>query len=135
MILIDSNVLIDLIEDKGEWADWSAQALGLARQRDGLAINAIVYAEIARTFAGQSELDAFLADVSIDVRPVPLGAAFAASRAHQAYRAAGGARSATLPDFFIGAHALAEGWTLLTRDATRVRTYFPGVALICPDAS
>jgi predicted nucleic acid-binding protein len=29
-----------------------------------------------------------------------------------------------LPDFFIGAHAAVEGWALLTRDASRLRTYF-----------
>lgn len=33
---------------------------------------------------------------------------------------------------FIGAHAEAEGLTLLTRDAKRYRTYFPKVKLICP---
>ncbi len=36
------------------------------------------------------------------------------------------------PDFFIGAHALVEGHTLLTRDARRYRSYFPGVRLIAP---
>ena len=35
-------------------------------------------------------------------------------------------------DFFIGAHAQAEGWKLLTRDAPRYKTYFPKLQLICP---
>jgi predicted nucleic acid-binding protein len=35
-------------------------------------------------------------------------------------------------DFFIGAHTLAAGLPLLTRDARRYRSYFPAVALITP---
>ena len=64
--------------------------------------------------------------------PLPFSVGFPASRAFQAYRKAGGQRLAPLPDFFIGAHAEAEGLTLLTRDPTRYRTYFPKVKLICP---
>lgn len=48
------------------------------------------------------------------------------------YRRTGGTKSSPLPDFYIGAHAEAEGPTLLTRDATRYRTYFPSVLLITP---
>ena len=42
-------------------------------------------------------------------------------------------RTGVLPDFFIGAHAVIEGWPLLTRDAGRYRAYFPGIALIAPE--
>jgi len=37
-----------------------------------------------------------------------------------------------LPDFLIGAHAKAEGMKLVTRDADRVKSYFPDVELITP---
>lgn len=43
-----------------------------------------------------------------------------------------GDRTSNLPDFFIGSHAAVTGLTLLTRDDTRYRTYFPGVQLLAP---
>ncbi len=132
MILVDSSVLIDLIEDHPHWRRWSEGALVRASNTDALAINVLVYAEISRSFASAAKVDAFLHSTGIAVEAIPAAAAFAAARAHQVYRDTGGARTATLPDFFIGAHAAEAGWTLLTRDAKRMRTYFPALQLIVP---
>lgn len=132
MILVDSSVLIDLIEDHPHWRIWSEGALVRASGTDDLAINVLVYAEISRSFASAAKVDAFLRSTVIAVEAIPATAAFAAARAHQTYREAGGARTATLPDFFIGAHAAEAGWPLLTRDPKRVRTYFPALKLITP---
>jgi predicted nucleic acid-binding protein len=132
MVLIDSNVLIDVITQDPLWCDWSLAQLRAARARDKLTINAVVYAEIVVSYDSMEELDAFLKPTGITISPLSTHAAFIASRAFMRYRAAKGTRTGVLPDFFIGAQAQAEGWSLLSRDATRYRRYFPLVDLISP---
>jgi predicted nucleic acid-binding protein len=63
---------------------------------------------------------------------LPCQAGFLAGKAFLAYRGRGGQKRPPLPAFCIGAHAAVLGYRLLTRDATRYRTYFPTVALIAP---
>jgi len=132
MILVDSSVLIDVIEAKPVWVDWSARHLHECAQRAPLGINFVIYAEISCAFRAAGDLDNFLKDADILVANIPVYAAFQAARAHTAYRAAGGTRGSTLPDFFIGAHADVLGIELITRDPKRIRTYFPEVKLISP---
>ena len=50
MILIDSSVLLDLVEAHPQWSEWSEAALVRAASEDTLLINVIVYAEISRSF-------------------------------------------------------------------------------------
>lgn len=133
MILIDSSVLIDITESQTDWAQWSEQQVLQAKRLGDVAINLIIYAEISRDFSNKSQLDMFLSDIGIGIAPIDDRCAFAAAQAHGAYRAAGGTRQATLPDFFIGAQASVQRYTLLTRDAQRIRTYFPDVSLITPE--
>ena len=134
MILVDSSVLIDVIEEHDvKWADWSQSELIASSTRDFLAINLIVYSEISRDFSAKSSVDAFISDLGLRLDPLSSEIAFVAAIAHASYRQAGGLRTATLPDFFIGAHASVKGYTLLTRDAARIRTYFPNVLLITPE--
>jgi predicted nucleic acid-binding protein len=132
MILVDSSVLIDLLEKTPEWFAWSSEQLALAKQNDGLGVNALVYAEIARTFKDAAAQEQFLKATGIQYLDIPPAAAHEASLAHRRYRASGGSRSATLPDFFIGAHASTQGYTLMTRDAKRISNYFPHVPVISP---
>ena len=71
-----------------------------------------------------------LASGNIDVMPIPRSALFPAGQTFLRYRAGGGLRTATLADFFIGAHAAVEQLPLLTRDGRRYKTYFPTIELI-----
>ena len=133
MVLVDTHVLLDIATRDAVWFEWSAgQLASLINSREA-AINPVIYAELAPLYRNARELDLNLVPPS-DFRrlPLPFSAGFPAARAFQAYRKSGGQRTAPLPDFFIGAHADAEGLVLLTRDAARYRTYFPKVKLICP---
>lgn len=132
MILIDTNVFVDLWTEDPVWGAWSEQALGRAAERGPLAVNPIIYAELCLGFARESLLDEALENAGVRRLALPYRAAWPAASAFGAYRRRGGRRTAPLPDFFIGAHALVEGHTLLTRDAQRYRTYFPKLRLIAP---
>ena len=132
MILVDSSVLIDLLEKTPEWFQWSSEQLFAAASRDQIGINALVYAEISRAFSSWREQEAFLKLTGLVYLHIPARAAHEANQAHKLYRIRGGTRTATLPDFFIGAHAAVEGYSLMTRDARRIHTYFPHVPSISP---
>jgi predicted nucleic acid-binding protein len=64
--------------------------------------------------------------------PLPYAAGWLAAQAFLKYRRGEGTKTSPLPDFYIGAQAEIEKWTLVTRDAARYRTYFPNVRLIAP---
>lgn len=132
MTLVDTNVLLDLVTNDRDWADWSLARLEDAALEGPLLINDIVYAETSIRFDRIEDLDATLAAARIKLAPAPRPVLFLAGKTFRRYRAAGGTRTGVLPDFFIGAHAAIEGWPLLTRDTNRYRTYFPQVTLIAP---
>ena len=64
---------------------------------------------------------------------IPKAASFLAGKCFLKYRRGGGIKASPLPDFFIGAHAMITGLSLLTRDRQRYRTYFPKLAIIAPE--
>ena len=132
MILVDTNVIVDIWTADPRWSEWSADALTRAARSDALAVNPIIFAELSVGFAAQGQLEEALSDASLRRLPLPYRAAWLAARAFTTYRRRGGRRTTPLPDFFIGAHAEAESLTLLTRDPVRIRTYFPEVVLIAP---
>jgi predicted nucleic acid-binding protein len=131
-VLVDSNVLLDILEEDPDWFDWSSKQVSLCAENSILVVNPIIYAEVSIGFNRVEELEEALPPDIFERRPLPWDAAFLAGKCFLAYRRAGGARRSPLPDFFIGAHALVQGMTLLTRDVTRYRSYFPRLTLIAP---
>jgi predicted nucleic acid-binding protein len=132
VILVDTNVLVDVVSDDPLWAEWSQKQLDAAALSGALAIDPVVYAELSVRYMRMEDIETMLATADIDVRPTPREALFVAGKAFQQYRARGGTRNGVLPDFFIGAHAAVANLPLLTRDPKRYRTYFPSVQLIAP---
>lgn len=132
MVLVDTNVLVDVTTDDPVWAEWSAAHLAAAIDREGVAINPVIYAEFSLAYLRERDVDAALNLLDVLRLDIPWPAAFLAGKAYALYRQRGGGKSQPLPDFFIGAHAAVSGMTLLTRDARRVKEYFPKVKLIAP---
>lgn len=131
-LLLDTNVLLDIATADPTWLAWSEGQFRAAILQGPILINPIINAELAPAFATQSELDRWLDPAVFERLALPYEAGWLAAQAFAMYRRAGGIRNSPLPDFYIGAHAEIEGLTLVTRDAARYRTYFPGIALIAP---
>lgn len=132
-ILVDANVLLDILTADPLWLARSSAELRRAKAGGEMLVNPMICAEIAPAFDFDwARLEAWLARAGIRTEALPFAASVVAAAAHRAYRQRGGTRTSPLPDFYIGAHAEVAGHTLLTRDATRYRTYFPKVPLICP---
>ncbi len=132
MTLVDTNVIVDVLKADPVWMPWSSQQLVQARRVGPLGINFVVYAELAVHDEVAHEMDGLLDDLGVVVAQSSRASARLAAAAFRQYRQRGGTRTGVLPDFFIGAQALADRCPLLTRDAARYRSYFPGLELICP---
>lgn len=134
MILLDSNVLMDIIEQDLHWHGWSSDRLTEASRAGRVLINHVVVAETA-PFAGR--LGTFLDGIEamgVEIEPLCNNSAYRAGMAFREYRKRrdrSGAKT-ILPDFLIGGHAEELGATILTRDPRFYRSYFPKVPLIAP---
>ena len=133
MLLVDTNVLVDVLENDPEWADWSIAQLRAQSKISRLAINPIIYSEMSLTFSTVEALDQAIEDLGLTMLELPRPALFLAGKAFIRYRRQHGTKSNVLADFFIGAHAAVSGYPLLTRDTQRYTAYFSAVQLISPE--
>lgn len=131
-VLVDSNVLLDVLTEDPRWLAWSSEHLAECAESAELVINPIIYAEISIGFERIENLEEALPREFVRRDNLPWEAGFLAGKCFLNYRKRGGARRSPLLDFYIGAHAACRGMRLLTRDAARYRTYFPGVEVIAP---
>lgn len=133
MLLVDTDVLVDVLEDDPEWADWSIGQLRAQAKVHRLAINPVIYAELSTAFSTIEALDGAVGNLGLQLVEIPRQALFLAGKAFVRYRRRGGRKNNVLSDFFIGAHAAVSGHPVLTRDTGRYASYFPSVSLISPD--
>jgi hypothetical protein len=132
-VVVDSNVILDAIFESPPWSAWSTERLAELSRRTRLVINAIIFAEVSISFPLIEDAEAAMAVAYLEREDISYDAAFLAGKAFLSYRRRGGERRSPLPDFFIGAHAAVAGYALLTRDASRYRTYFPRLTIIAPN--
>lgn len=132
MVLVETNVLVDVLERDPQWWKWSIGQMQTLSAIHQLTINAVIYAELAATHTSAAILDQKIATMNLAFEEIPRAAAFLAGKAFVLYRRRGGGKSGVLSDFFIGAHAAVFGYSILTRDPSKYATYFPTVPLIAP---
>jgi predicted nucleic acid-binding protein len=132
MLLVDTNVLVDVLQNDPQWADWSIAQMRAQSSLHALVINPIIYAEVSLSFSTIEALDDVVGTLALELLEIPRPALFLAAKAFAQYRRRGGSKLQVLPDFFIGAHAAVEGWPLLTRDARRFKTFFPTLEVLAP---
>ncbi|MBA7637441.1 hypothetical protein ES703_45085 [subsurface metagenome] len=132
-ILVDSNVILDIVTEDPQWFQWSSEIFAYYADTHILVINPIIYAEVSIGFERIEEVEDVLPLTDFRRAQLPWESAFLAGKCFLKYRKKGGKRRSPLPDFFIGAHATIMGMTLMTRDVSRYRTYFPKLSLISPE--
>jgi predicted nucleic acid-binding protein len=132
VLLVDTNVLLDVLENDPAWSDWSVRQLRAQAQVHELFINPVIYSELSLAFDSVEAMDETIESMGLSYHELPRPALFLAGRAFVKYRREGGTKANVLPDFFIGAHAAVLSCGILTRDSRRYRNYFPRVALVDP---
>lgn len=133
MLLVDTNVLVDVLGNDPEWADWSIGQLRAQSRIHRLAINPVIYSELSLTFSTVEALDRTIDDLGLMMIEIPRPALFLAGKAFVRYRRQGGRKENVLADFFIGAHAAVSRCPILTRDTRRYSRYFLDVKVITPE--
>lgn len=129
MILIDTNILIDAFQRKLPASRW---ALFHAIENGDVGINSVILAELLGTSPEHAAIRRDLPS-AFKRLDLPYEAGSLAARAFAQYKVSGGKKDKILGDFYIGAHAEVEGFSLLTRDLGRYQTYFPKVNVMYPE--
>jgi len=99
-MLVDTNILVDVLENDPDWADWSVAQLQAQSKVHRLVINPIIYSELSLTFSSVEDLDEVLDGLKLPVLEMPRPALFLAGKAFVQYRRSGGAKNNVLGDFF-----------------------------------
>jgi predicted nucleic acid-binding protein len=130
--LVDTNIWIDCIDANSPWHNWAVEQLQKLSERSPLHVNLVVYTELLVPCTDVAALDALL-DVYDTLRTaLPWACAALTAAAFARYRSRGGSRLKPMPDFYIGAHAAVANLSVLTRDPTRYKGYFPRLVVVAP---
>ncbi|MGH8703560.1 MAG: PIN domain-containing protein, partial [Burkholderiales bacterium] len=78
MVLVDTNVILDVVQDDPVWAEWSQGQLDAWAARDALGINAVIYAELSIAYARIEELEDTVDTAELRLLEIPREALFLA---------------------------------------------------------
>jgi predicted nucleic acid-binding protein len=134
VIAVDSSVLIEILIGAPQ-ADAAESALREALALGPVLVCDVVVAEVCSSLREGDQALQVLEDMGIRYGEVEAKAAIRAGEMQRRYRARGGQRDRTVPDFIVGAHALLQCSALITRDAAFFRDYFKGLKVIVPKAA
>jgi predicted nucleic acid-binding protein len=135
MIAVDSSVLIDVLTNDPVYGEASASKLESAMEREDVVICEVVLAEVATKIEPADDLLDALAELGINFSAINEQAALRAGLMQRRFRERGGKRNErVVSDFMVGAHALLQCGTLVTRDQGFFRDYFKGLKIINPAA-
>ena len=86
MLLVDTNVILDVIENDRQWAAWSQAQLDAASLKFTLIINPVIYAELSIAYKRIEELESMIKGAGLRLDPMPREALFLAGRVFLKYR-------------------------------------------------
>ena len=66
MVLVDTNVLVDVLQDDPQWADGSIGQMRAQASIHPLAINAVIHAELSLSFSTLEALDGVVATLTLE---------------------------------------------------------------------
>jgi predicted nucleic acid-binding protein len=69
LLLVDTNVILDVVEDDPNWADWSQTQLEAAALQYTLLINPVIYAELSIAYRRIEELEVMLTTGGVRMEP------------------------------------------------------------------
>ena len=149
----DTNILLDILIPNTKYLSSSKEMLDEAVQQGTIIISEVVYAELASQFDTEEELEEFLKETGIRLKPSSTKAMQRAGGAWKDYATRRNKdlqcpkcgkrhriectgcgeliipRQHILSDFWVGGHAEEMADVLLTRDRGYYRTYFKGLKL------
>ena len=71
MLLVDTNVLVDILQNDPQWADWSIAQMRAQSSLHALVINPIIYAEVSLSFSTIEALDDVVGTLALELREIP----------------------------------------------------------------
>jgi predicted nucleic acid-binding protein len=138
MILFDTNIIIDILDEEEPHHQWAIKQLASAILGEGAVVSAVTVAELCAGARHPEEVESDLRKWGVQIADMPAASATVCGKAYRRYVAArhksggGGSPKTPLPDFFIGAQAQIMGWKIATRDQERFKNYFANVPLVTP---